>query len=344
MVAMELTAMSKTHPIKYKSGGVLAAAKTIIEEEIATKLDISTISFCCIADFGCSTGNNSFPAMHTIIEAVKRKYESSDLKTPDFYVWFNDVVSNDFNTLFRSLPLDRSYKVAAVAGDFHSHLLPPSSIHFAYSSWALQWLTEVPKPAVGLHSPAWKGGKRLYGVKREEVYEAYLGQFERDLEAFLKCRAVEMVKGGIMALLIPALPAYWDPQTEFTVASVIELLRSSLVDMAKEGKLSETKLDAFNFPYYIPTPEEVWAILQKSNSFSIERMEILKSGTLLTVDGHVACFRAVHQNMLTHEFGAETIDESFDMLKKKLQTSPVYANPSNDKTLVVVAILKLNNV
>ncbi|KAL1531902.1 indole-3-acetate O-methyltransferase [Salvia divinorum] len=302
-------------------GGVLEAAKAIIEEEIATKLEISTNSIC-VADFGCSTGSNSFPAMQAIIEAVKRKYESSGLKTLEFYVCFNDVVSNDFNTLFSSLPPDRSYEVAAVPGDFHGRLLPPSSVHFAYSSWALHWLTEVPKAAAGRHSPAWSGGESLYGVEREEVYEAYLSQFERDLEAFLKCRAVEMVEGGIMALLIPSLPNYWDPQKEFTVASVTELLRSSLVDMAKKGRLSETKLEAFNFPYYIPTPEQVWAILQKSNSFSIERMEIMKSGTLLTVDGHVACFRAVHQNMLTHEFGAETIDES---------------------TLVVVAVLKHKN-
>ena len=108
--------------------------------------------------------------------------------------------------------------------------------------------------------------------------------------------------------------------------------------------MSETKLDAFNFPYYVPTPEQVWGILQKSNSFSIERMEILKSGTLLTIDGHVAFFRAAHQNMLTHEFGAEIINELFDLFKKKLQTSPVYAYPSSDRTIVVVAILKRKTV
>ncbi|XP_047965855.1 loganic acid O-methyltransferase-like [Salvia hispanica] len=242
-------------------------------------------------------------------------------------------VTNDFNTLFRSLPPDRSYKAFAMPGDFHGRLLPPSSVHFAYSSYAIHWLTEVPKAAAGL--------KRLYGVERGEVYQAYLNQYERDLEAFLKCRAVEMVKGGIW--LFSFLPTCWDPQKEFTIASVIELFRSSLDDMARKGKLSETKLDAFNFPYYIPTPERVWAILQKSNSFSIERIEILKSGTLLTVDGHVACFKAAHQNMLSHEFGAQTIDELFDLFKNKLQTSLVYANPSNDKTLVVVAILKLKN-
>ena len=49
----------------------------------------------------------------------------------------------------------------------------------------------------GLKSPPRSGGER------EEVYEAYLGQFERDLKSFLKCRALEMVEGGIMSLLIP---------------------------------------------------------------------------------------------------------------------------------------------
>ncbi|KAL1531895.1 gibberellin A4 carboxyl methyltransferase [Salvia divinorum] len=320
-------------------GGILEAAKAIIEEEIATKLEISTNSFFSVADFGCSTGNNSFPAMHTIIEAVKRKHESSaDLKTPEFVVSFVDLVSNDFNTLFSSLPPDRSYKAAAVAGDFHGRLLLPSSVHFAYSSWSLHWLTEVPKAAEGLKS-VWHGGEEI-----EEVYDAYLGQFERDMESFLKCRAVEMVEGGIMALLIPSLPAYWDPQKEYTVGSLADLLRSSLLDMAEKGKLSKAKAETFNIPYNVPTPEELRAIFQKSSSFSIERMEIMKSGTLLNVDGHVAFFRAVHQNLLAYEFGAETIDETFDLFKKKLEASPVFADPCNDRSLVVVAILKRNDV
>ncbi|XP_047968956.1 loganic acid O-methyltransferase-like [Salvia hispanica] len=317
--------------------GILETSNAIIEEEIAKKLDISTSTFC-IADFGCSTGSNSFPAMHTIIEAVKQKYESSDLKTPEFYVCFNDSVSNDFNTLFNSLPSDRSYEASTVPGDFHLRLLPPSSVHFAYSSWALQWLSEVPKAAEGLKSSIWSGGEG------KEVYAAYLGQFERDMESFLKSRAVEMVKDGIVALLIPALPAYWDPQKEFTIGTLADLLRSSLLDMAKKGRLCKAKSETFNFPCYIPTSEELIPILQKNNSFSIERMEILKTRTLLTVDGHVAALRAVKQNILTHEFGDKIIDETFNLLKKKLQSSHAYANASNDRTIVVVVILKRNDV
>ncbi|KAG6391644.1 hypothetical protein SASPL_149401 [Salvia splendens] len=319
--------------------GLLDAATKIIEEEIATKLEIPTSSkHFCIADFGCATGSNSFPAMHAIIKDVKQKYKSAHLKTPEFYVYFNDVVSNDFNTLFSSLPPNRGYEVAAVPGDFHRCLLPPSSIHFAYSSCSLHWLMEVPKAAEGLKSPCRSGGER------EEVYEGYLGQFERDLESFLKCRALEMVEGGIMALLIPGVPTYWDPQREFTSVSLAELLRSSLLDLTKKGRLSETKLAKFNLPYFFPTPEEVRVVLEKSKSFSIERMEILKSAALLSIDGYVACFRAAHQNMFSHKFGAETVDEIFDLLKMKLQTFPVFANPCNDKSIVVVAILKHSNV
>ena len=168
--------------------------------------------------------------MHMIIEAIKRKYESSNLKPPEFYVYFNDVVSNDFNTLFSSFPPNRGYEVAAVPGDFHRRLLPPSSIHFAYSSCSLHWLTEAPKATEGLKSLFWSGGEK------EEVYESYLGQCERDLESFLKCRAVEMVEGGIMALLIAGVPDSWDPQREFTGASVAELLRASLLELAKKVK------------------------------------------------------------------------------------------------------------
>ena len=96
----------------------------------------------------------------------------------------------------------------------------------------------------------------------------------------------------------------------------------------------------FNLPYYFPTTEEPRAILQKSNSFIVERMEILNSGASLNVDGHVACLRAVHQNMLTHMFGAETINETFDLLLKKFQASSIYADPSSDRTVMIVAILK----
>lgn len=168
--------------------------------------------------------------MQFIIDAINQTYQhkSSNL-IPGFSVLFNDVALNDFNTLFRSLPAHRSYHAAGVPGDFHGPLLPPSSLHFGYSSWALQWLAGAPKVV--------NKGRILYCEDRKEVCDAYLEQFEKDMGAFLEARAAEVVEGGLMALLIPGVPASWNPQTEYTIPSDINLLGSCLMDMAKEVTL-----------------------------------------------------------------------------------------------------------
>ncbi|KAH6771521.1 hypothetical protein C2S52_016324 [Perilla frutescens var. hirtella] len=324
--------------------GVLDVAKPILEEEITKKLEISSNQNAfCIADFGCSTGKNSFQAMQIIIKAIKQKLESSDLKIPEFHVFFNDVVTNDFNTLFSSLPPKRNYTVAAVPGDFHRRLLPPSSVHFAYSSWSLHWLSEVPEAVEESDSPAWNGGEILYTRERKGVCDAYLDQFERDVGAFLNCRAVEMVDGGLMALLLPGVPAFWDSEKEYTLASVVEPLRSCLIDMAKKGRLSVTKIDTFNIPYYFPTPQQLKARVERSHSFTIERMEILNNTgkyTFPNIRTRVASFRAVHESMLAHHFGVEIIDELFNLYEKKLAASPVFSNIDNDKTIMILTVLK----
>ncbi|KAG8366687.1 hypothetical protein BUALT_Bualt17G0105400 [Buddleja alternifolia] len=333
--------------------GVLDVAKPIIEEEIATKLDIKTPNgYYGIADFGCSTGHNSFPAMQTIIQALNKKHkhhQTSLPKTPEFYVFFNDVVSNDFNTLFSSLPPnDHDYHAIAVPGDFHGRLLPEYSLHFAYSSWSLHWLTEVPKAVADRDSPAWNKGQILYTQDEKEIYAAYLSQYGKDIESFMEARAVEMVDGGLMALLVPAVPAVWNPKTEYTILCDVNLnLGSCLMDMAKEGKISETKIDTFNIPHYFTTPQQLREILERSNdSFTIERMETLNNAAGKNTDGTIkaraASKRAVHERLLADHFGIEIIDELFDRYMKKLADSPVFLNPDNDKTIVILAVLKRN--
>ncbi|GFQ06401.1 probable S-adenosylmethionine-dependent methyltransferase at5g38100 [Phtheirospermum japonicum] len=322
--------------------GVVDVAKPIIEEEIATKLDVPTIpnGVICIADFGCSTGHNSFPAMQLITQAINRNLmEIESCVIPEFHAFFNDVVTNDFNTLFGSLPPDRLYHAVGVPGDFHGRLLPRSSLHFAYSSWSLQWLTEAPKAVANK-------GRIFYAKDRKEVSDAYLDKYSRDIETFLKSRAIEMVPGGLMALLVPGEPELWDPETEYTIPSDLNLLGSCLMDMAKKGRFSEGKVDSFNLPFYFPTPRQLKSILEKSQiSFTIERMEILNNPgkyTLLSVKARATFFRAVHERLLTHHFGSEIIDELFKLYMRKLAASPVFINPKNDKSIVILAVLKRN--
>jgi len=92
--------------------GVIDAAKEPITKSVAEKLDatnfVSSTTFR-IEDLGCSTGPNTFFAVQNIIEAEWLKYECQELHSqlPEFQVFFNDHVSNDFNTLFASVLPDR---------------------------------------------------------------------------------------------------------------------------------------------------------------------------------------------------------------------------------------------
>ncbi|PIN07490.1 Loganate O-methyltransferase [Handroanthus impetiginosus] len=330
--------------------GVVDVAKPILEEEIATKLDLKRLSAnntkpFQIADFGCSTGHNSFPAMQIITEAVERKFQAEGLTSqiPDFHVLFNDQVMNDFNTLFQSLPTQRNYHAAGVPGPFHGRLLPKASLDFAYSSCALNWLSEVPKAVTDSTSPAWNKGKVHYTGARQEVFEAYSNHYANDIESFIEARAEELVNGGLMALLVPAVPAFKNVETSYTTPTEMDLIGSCLTDMAKKGLFSKEKVDSFNFPLYFTIPEELKAIIQRSHSFTIERMEILNNPgkrTLPTADARATYLRAVFEGLLINHFGSEVMDELFNRYTKKLAASQSFLDPDNEKSIIIFVLLK----
>ena len=104
---------------------------------------------------------------------------------PEFQVFFNDHTSNDFNTLFTSLPPERPYFATGVLGSFHGRLFPNSSLDFAHSSYALQILSKVPKELLNKNSAAWNKGRVHYASALDEVAQAYSTQFSKDITTFL---------------------------------------------------------------------------------------------------------------------------------------------------------------
>ncbi|XP_060195213.1 loganic acid O-methyltransferase-like [Lycium barbarum] len=173
---------------------VLEGSKEMIRDVIIRKLDIkimlSSSNTFRITEFGCSVGPNTFSAMQHVVEAVKDKAYNNHQFTnniPEFQVFFNDHVTNDFNTLFQSLPVDKSYYASGVPGSFHGRLLPSRSIHFAHSSCTIHWLSKCPEELLDDKSPAWNKGLIHYvGASNIEVVNAYVAQFEKDMEMFFK--------------------------------------------------------------------------------------------------------------------------------------------------------------
>ena len=90
-----------------------------------------------------------------------------------------------------------------VPGSFYDRLFPENSLHIVHSSFALHWLSEVPREVLDKDSPAWNKGEIFYTSSSDEVANAYAAQFAKDIR-FLNLRAKEIVKGGMMILIMPA--------------------------------------------------------------------------------------------------------------------------------------------
>lgn len=191
-----------------------------------------------IADLGCSVGPNTFACVRTLIEAVKLEFKAQGLETqlPEFQVFFNDHVANDFNTLFKAFPNDRTYMAAGVPGSFHGRLFPKASMNLMHSSFAVQWLTRVPQEVTKEVSPAWNKGRITYArSESSKVEEAYAAQFARDMKAFFTARSAELADDGLLAILMPCRPEPSLP-SESTLMNILECLGDALADMVKEVK------------------------------------------------------------------------------------------------------------
>ncbi|XP_028783723.1 probable S-adenosylmethionine-dependent methyltransferase At5g37990 [Neltuma alba] len=313
---------------------VADVTKHIIRDAILEMLDLETLlhdssNIIRIADLGCSVGPNTFFIVQNIIDSVNLKSQSHQehgFDSPEFQVFFNDHVGNDFNTLFKSLPMNKQYYAAAVPGSFHGRLFPESSIHVFNSTYALHWLSRVPKDIVDKNSPAYNKGKIYYTNEEKEVAEAYSAQFERDLESFLNSRALELVPGGIMTLTIFCVPP--DSKNGFEV--LVNVMGDVLVDMANKGLISHEMVDSFNIPIYTPASEEVRVLIEKNGKFKIEKSELLFrlfGDVNQQPNAQTICtqMRAVWEGLFKKHFEQDdVVDEIFIQYEKKLAETTLF--------------------
>ncbi|KAM7278449.1 hypothetical protein ACFE04_005583 [Oxalis oulophora] len=314
---------SYTHNSSFQKEG-LKLVEFLLREAVFTNLDVeqllSSSNSFNIADLGCSTGSNAISAVQIIIDSIllKQKVESS---TPEFQVFFNDLTENDFNTLFESLPLNRKYFASAVPGSFHGRLFPKASLHFVHSSYALHWLSSIPKEVFDKKSPAYNRGRIYHSTAPSMVTEAYSAQFGRDVKLFFDARAQEIVCGGLMAFLILCSPD-GVKTSEISHSIVVAALETSLIQLVKMGLINADKVDSFNLPGYHPKQEEVKASILENGCFTIERMEQLVRSSKKPIDfipWVVATSRAIWEGMIKEHFGNEIIEELFDLFSKKVE-------------------------
>ncbi|KAI3845189.1 hypothetical protein MKX03_024847 [Papaver bracteatum] len=367
---MEISAV-ESHPMKGGTGQHsyvqnsslqkrgIDLSRGMIKEEIAKEFNVENQlinnpnTTFRIVDLGCSVGSNSLVSVNAIIEAIDLKFESYfqglELKqtaTPEFQVYFNDIASNDFNTLFVSIPLEKRYFAAGVPGSFYGRLFPRASLHFVNSSTALHWLSRVPKGPAGDINSEWNKGRIHYSNAPDEVFQAYSAQYVMDMEAFLLARGHEIVCGGLMFILVPAIA----DETLLSQTSsflLLDVLGSCLVELAKMGIVDEAKVDSFNMPWYLTSPKQVKQLVERTGCFTIKRLERLEtvfppaSGAQVLTN-HT---RAASEEIFKQHFGFsdDDLDKLFDLYSKRLVDPLSIFTQSEDKSFQMFLVLKRNN-
>nr|CAD1842774.1 unnamed protein product [Ananas comosus var. bracteatus] len=246
-----------------------------------------------IADLGCSVGPNALLMASEIIDAIAQASHQLNRGPSEIQVFLNDLPGNDFNTLFSLFPefhklrerkLQESEQeqvhcfISGVPGSFYGRLFVSKSLHFAYSSSSLHWLSQVPQMRLqdGSEVPLNNKGKiYISHISPPSVFEAYKKQFKRDFSLFLKCRREEVVEGGHMVLTFVARRSS-NPSTPLLGSYLWELLAKTLMDMASLGLIEEEKVDSFNLPWYEPSMEEVKNEITIQGLFSIKKIELFE--------------------------------------------------------------------
>ncbi|KAL0846227.1 hypothetical protein Bca101_019473 [Brassica carinata] len=239
-----------------------------------------TASNLKIADLGCAVGDNTFSTVDTVVDVLRRKLAVIDGGTkPEFEVFFSDLPSNDFNTLFRSLEekvngsRQKKYYAAGVPGSFYRRLFPKGELHVVVTMSALQWLSQIPEKVMEKGSRTWNKGRVWIQGAEKEVVEAYAEQSDNDLVEFLKCRKKEIVVGGVLFMLMAGRPSGLVSQVSDD--SRLKLIFTTLMDQAWQDLVDE-KRDGFNIPVYLRNTGEVAAAIESCGGFKIEKMEIFK--------------------------------------------------------------------
>ncbi|KAM3218041.1 hypothetical protein P3L10_022570 [Capsicum annuum] len=162
-----------------------------------------------------------------------------------------------------------------------------------------------PEELLDEKSPAWNKGLIQY-----EVLNAYVAQFEKDMEMFLDARAEEIVEGGMMVLISPQ-----------SIERLVRFFGSSLIDLVNEGKLDESLVDSFNVPAYSPSPQDMTKAVEKNDCFSIERIELTYPKSKRVDEANAKALlislRVALEGVFINHFGSEITEEAFKGLFSK---------------------------
>ncbi|GAA1055210.1 hypothetical protein GCM10017608_31510 [Agromyces luteolus] len=218
-----------------------ARSHEALVEDAADRIVAGQGGSVAIADYGCAEGRVSNALVRLAIERVRRH-------APDVPVTVvhNDVLSNDWATLFAHLASPDSYlHVAggpitpmASATSFYTPVTPRGLVDLGLSFASVQWLSES--------GPAGTGAALYFDQLDGAARAAIAARAHRDWTRFLELRADELAPGGRMVLDMMGT----DESGVATGHATWGLVRAVVDELVGEGMVDRDRRDDYVFPVY----------------------------------------------------------------------------------------------
>jgi hypothetical protein len=217
-----------------------------------------------IADYGAATGHNSLLPICAAIEVLRKRTRPDQ----SVLVIHTDLPDNDFTAMFRTLAedpdtylgKDSATFASAVGRSFYEQVMPSGSVHLAWSSWAIQWLSKVPAP-IPDHILAGYSGD-------EDTRAAYARQAAHDWHEFIAFRGRELRRGGRLVVMTMAV----GEDGEFGYRPLFESVLDTLDEFRRDGLLTEDEVRGMSIPVFARSEKDFFAPFAPSGRF--EQLEI----------------------------------------------------------------------
>lgn len=245
---------SATYGYNQVSQNQLIAALQFIDDitNCFYRINLPSDSLLHVADYGCSEGFNSIAIFSEVFSKFRKSFYNPIMIT------HIDLPQNDWvvvNKLIQTseisyLKLDNIY-YTTIGKSYFNQIFPKESVHIAYASYSMHYLSAKPKRDNGEYS--W-------------VFQNAIVQARKDMKQLLNHRLEELINGGYFFFIINARESInEDPSLSRYSFNVIK----KLLDRGDVLPDEFTNFVWQSFPYHIT---EIQEILQEFNG----RIEIIK--------------------------------------------------------------------
>ncbi|KAL3720565.1 hypothetical protein ACJRO7_005389 [Eucalyptus globulus] len=242
-----------------------------------------------IADLSCASGPNTL--IFTYMSIIHNTCRQLGHSPSQFLMLPNDLPSNDFNTVFMSLPEFQKRMREENGLDFGPCYIA-GSLHLVQSSTSLHWLSQF----------IFKG--RVHG-------ESSRGSlFEPIQDELLFISQVMIRRNGpgqrmVLAIRDRRMP---DPSPDESCL-LWDYLGLAFQHLVSQGLVEEEKLHSYNTAYDDPYAEDVRAEVEREGSFELDLLEIIAVSWDGADGGHnYKILTIVNEFMIIGHFGGQILD------------------------------------